>query len=473
MIKFFNSPGSFRGRHYTEEAGEVEIHLSHASQVEYSTMGQVRQHVVVEGLPAVGKSELLALFGRFFPQSVRVLPELVKTVAEAEGIDLFRDRARLTRALAEALPQRRAEIEAILRAGHICLEESHLGVHRAYAAALGDRDFLHAYPALERQESRADFYVRMAISVRESAARQAARATPQFAVGEEALSKMLAELDRWHTARRSTLVVINANQSPSATAAEFERALGLSYAGEDALDSRTFDVLLLLGRPASGKSEFIDFMNRTPPRERAESYHIGTLSVADDFPILWQKFEEDDMWEALGSPRLYSRRADGNYAVADDRLWAFLIARLEGEIASRSPAPGSTLIVEFSRGGPSAYRDALAQLSDRLLARAAVLHLSVSFEESWRRNLARYDKKRRSGTLTHSVPREEMERTYGADDWDSLTSGRESGTLRVRNRVVPFATLSNEPESVDPLVLGPRYRSALEPLFEIWSQPRA
>jgi hypothetical protein len=132
--------------------------------------------------------------------------------------------------------------------------------------------------------------------------------------------------------------------------------------------------------------------------------------------------------------------------------------------------PYTTLFrsAEFSRGGPSAYRDALHQLSPSVLARAAVLYLSVSFEESWRRNVARYDEKRRSGTLTHSVPREEMERTYGSDDWSELTAGRSSGTLTIRGTPVPFATLPNEPEAVDPRVLGPRYRSALEPLFALW-----
>ena len=35
--------------------------------------------------------------------------------------------------------------------------------------------------------------------------------------------------------------------------------------------TRTFDHLLLLGRPAAGKSEFIDFMKKTTDAERAEA----------------------------------------------------------------------------------------------------------------------------------------------------------------------------------------------------------
>ncbi len=432
----------------------------------------MNRHIVVEGLPAVGKSEMLALLARFYPRTVRVLPELVKSVVEEEKIDLFRERDRLTCALRNAVPRRRAEVEAIVRAGYLCIEESHLGVHCAYSAALGDDEFLAACPALELEAPRPDLYVRLAIPVPESIARQAARGTPQYAVDAELLARFAVELDRWHAQRRTPLLVIDADREASATAAALEQALGLSYPPPADEARSCFDVLLLLGRPASGKSEFIDFMNHSRRSDRARTHHIGTLAVADDFPILWQKFEEDDAWERLGRGRLYSKRADGNYAVADDCLWGFLIERLNAEIQTHPASPGSTLLVEFSRGGPSAYCDALARLSDDVLARAAILYLSVSFEESWRRNVARYDERRRSGILTHSVPREEMERTYGEDDWAALTKRRSSGTMPVRGHDVPFVTLPNEPESVDPSVLGPRYGAALDALFAVWRRGR-
>ncbi|MDD5647016.1 MAG: hypothetical protein PHW86_07585, partial [Candidatus Bipolaricaulis sp.] len=90
------------------------------------------RHIAVEGLPAVGKTETLALLARFYPRSVRVVPELVKDVVEAEGIDLFRERDRLTDALRRAVPERTRRVNEILAAGYLCLEESHLGVHAAY-----------------------------------------------------------------------------------------------------------------------------------------------------------------------------------------------------------------------------------------------------------------------------------------------------------------------------------------------------
>jgi thymidylate kinase len=429
------------------------------------------RHIIVEGLPAVGKSEALALLARFYPQTIRVLPELVKSVVEEERIDLFRERTRLTQALARAVPRRRAEVEAAVRTGFLCLEESHLGVHYAYAAALSDAGFLKAYPDLERQASRPDLYVRLDIPVSESAARQAARGTPEYDVREELLARVLAELSHWHANRGSRLLVLDADRPPGEMLRDLEEALGLTYFRRQA-DS-AFEVLLLLGRPASGKSEFIDFVTRLSGTERARLFHIGPFSVVDDFPILWQKFEEDDAWERLGSPRFHSKCVDGNYAVSDDRIWRFLIDRLNAAAGALPPVPGRSLLVEFSRGGPTGYEDALAGLSDDLLSRAAILYLSVSFAESWRRNVARYDEKRRSGILTHSVPREEMERTYGTDDWSSLTQGYSDGFLTVRDHRVPFATLANEPEALDPEILGTRYRGALETLFRLWGERRS
>jgi hypothetical protein len=60
-----------------------------------------------------------------------------------------------------------------------------------------------------------------------------------------------------------------------------------------------------------------------------------------------------------------------------------------------------------------------------------------------------------------------MERTYGTDDWGDLTGGAPRGFLAVGDRNVPFATLANEPESTDPAILGPRYRTALDALFAL------
>jgi len=59
-----------------------------------------------------------------------------------------------------------------------------------------------------------------------------------------------------------------------------------------------------------------------------------------------------------------------------------------------------------------------------------------------------------------------MERTYGTDDWPELTEGN-TGLLRIGDIDIPYATMSNEPESKVPDVLAERYRAALGPLYEL------
>ena len=55
-----------------------------------------------------------------------------------------------------------------------------------------------------------------------------------------------------------------------------------------------FDIIILNGRPAAGKSEVIDYLKKTPLDERIRRFHIGEFEEFDDFPILWERFEDDD-----------------------------------------------------------------------------------------------------------------------------------------------------------------------------------
>ena len=434
----------------------------------------IMNHVVVEGLPAVGKSEVLALLERFHPESVRVLPELVKHVVERDGLDLLHQREALTAAIEAALPERKQRVREILDRGLLCLEESHLGVHRAYSLALGDTGFVEAYKGV--QESSPDAFVRLEIPIASSVERQRARGTPGFEVGISVLERMIAELDRWHADRGSRLIRIDADRPAHEAVSDLMEVLGLSYGVPRGAADETFDVLFLLGRPASGKSEFIDFMEGCTAGDRASRFRIAPFRVVDDFPILWERFEEDDVWEQLGRSRLHSKRCNGNYAVTDDGIWSFLIEKINRRVATILSEPGHldhrTLIVEFSRGGATGYADALGRLAPAILEQAAILYVSVSFEESWRRNIARYDERQRDGILTHSVPREEMERTYGIDDWSAI-AGKKHGSIEIRGIEVPYATMRNEPESVDPIVLSERYANALVPLYAAWRNSRS
>jgi thymidylate kinase len=422
-------------------------------------------YVAVEGLPALGKSEILALLRLYFPRQILVLSELVRDVAEKENIDLFQDRPRLGKALLEALPERQSLIRKALSQGLTVVEESHLGVHAAYSAALDDQDFLTLFHALEEEILWPELFVRLEAPLEVSVLRQEARGDPRYAVPKEILSRMAGWLSAWHARRGDRVEVIQADQSPENVVSALIELLGLRY--NPYSEAQVLPYLLLLGRPASGKSELIQFLNHMPLFERVFAYHIGALRVVDDFVFLWQKFLEDDLWEKLGRGRLHSRRVGENYAVEDQSLWNFLILRVNQEIASSPPRPGETVIIEFSRGGERAYREALSFLVPTVLEECAILYLHVSYEESVRRNLARYDRDRRDGILTHSVPEEEMLKTYRTDDWSRLAS-EESGYLSIRGFRVPYVTVHNEPEPKSFADFSRRFKPALEELYQLW-----
>ncbi len=115
----------------------------------------------------------------------------------------------------------------------------------------------------------------------------------------------------------------------------------------------TFDIIILIGRPASGKSEIIDYLLKLPEAERRERFHLGKLGFIDDFPMLWTWFEEDYILaEKFGQPRLHT---DEQGYFKDEYLWHLLIERIDmeyGKLVRDQPdyyADHST-IVEFARG---------------------------------------------------------------------------------------------------------------------------
>lgn len=238
--------------------------------------------------------------------------------------------------------------------------------------------------------------------------------------------------------------------------------------------NNTFKHLFILGRPAAGKSEFIAFIKNTPLTERTATFHIGRFEEMDDFLWLWEKFIEDDLWEEAGFRRLYSKRLGPNYALnpEDGRLFDFCLARFNREIRERYLAypefyNDATLIIEFSRGGEDAFGHAFSKLSNVIFERAAIFYIDVSFDESWRRNVARYEENLRHSVLAHMVPRETIDAFYKTNDWEKLTKGQDDGFLDIHGIRVPFVTMKNEPELPPGPEIGLRYKKALTTLWRL------
>ena len=214
------------------------------------------------------------------------------------------------------------------------------------------------------------------------------------------------------------------------------------------MSENAFDVLILVGRPASGKSEIIDLLKHTPLDGRQRRFRIAELDILDDFPMLWIWFEEDHILaERLGRPRLHT---DAEEYFKYPYLWHLLIERLGLEYHKRlRDAVGYhdrvTMLIEFSRGSEhGGYSGAFPHLPDDLLQRTSVVYVRVSYEESLRKNRRRFNPDRPDSILEHGLSDAKLERLYREDDWDVFSGGGESGFLGVRGIRVPFAVFENE-----------------------------
>jgi hypothetical protein len=234
-----------------------------------------------------------------------------------------------------------------------------------------------------------------------------------------------------------------------------------------------FQHLFVLGRPAGGKSEFIDFMKRLPAAERAAGFGIGRFEEVDDFPWLWQACEEDDAREAMGERRLVSERTPEGYNITRPKFRGSLVDRFNEKIAADYLSRPSfydegTLLIEFARGVGDGFRESLERFRSDILSRGAILYIQVSFEESFRRNNARYRKGQEESILFHKVPDRDMLGFFRDNDWADITAGAPDGWLALAGVRVPFVSMNNEPESTDPLVLRARYAGALGRLMELY-----
>ncbi len=240
------------------------------------------------------------------------------------------------------------------------------------------------------------------------------------------------------------------------------------------MSCNAFDILILNGRPAAGKSEIIDFLKKVPVGERIAKYHVGHFIEIDDFPVLWERFEDDDLYEELGMERTFSTK---EYYFKDKRLWHFLIKKFNlayNKIMRDDPYfhEHTTLLIEFSRGSEhGGFKEAYDYLSSEILSRAATLYIKVPFEESLRRNRRRFNPDKPDSILEHGLPDEKLIKLYKESDWDEFAA---DGTyLHVRDHKVPFVEFINEPEKTDdPAKIEPHLKEIMDRLWKNYSELR-
>jgi hypothetical protein len=241
-----------------------------------------------------------------------------------------------------------------------------------------------------------------------------------------------------------------------------------------------FDIIILNGRPAAGKSEVIDYLKKIPVQERLRRFHIGDFEEFDDFPILWERFEDDDLYERHGKPRLISdttfqyegKTLDG-YVFKDQFFWDFLIEKLNLFYSKRlrdNPRyhETTTAIFEFARGSQhGGFAEAYPYLSDQVLSRASTIYIKVSWAESLRKNRRRRNPDKPDSILEHSLEDKKIEFLYKESDWEGF-SAKDPDYLLVRGQKVPYAVFENEPEkTLDPAKLGPHLEEVCNRLWRI------
>ena len=227
-----------------------------------------------------------------------------------------------------------------------------------------------------------------------------------------------------------------------------------------------FKTIILIARPAAGKSEVIHYLKNCSTEDRLHRFHVSDFLEVDDFPMLWAWFEEDALLEQMGKPRLHST-PDGYFL--ERHLWDVLIRRLCLEHDKiRRDHPEETIIMEFSRGSQhGGYAEAFQHLTKAVLEEAAILHLNVSWEESLRKNRRRFNPDRPDSILEHGLPDAKLERMYKDVDWDVVSAGA-SDHLMIQGVAVPFVVFENEDDVTTPrgAALGERLESVLTTLWQ-------
>jgi len=233
----------------------------------------------------------------------------------------------------------------------------------------------------------------------------------------------------------------------------------------------TFDILLLIARPAAGKSEIIHYLKNTPPAEREKRFHIGKFEEIDDFPMLWTWFEEDALLERMGYPRLHTD-VDGYFL--GNHLWDLLIERIGLEYQKKlrdipAFAEEYTAIVEFSRGSEhGGYASAFEHLPLEMAQRMAILYIDVSWEESLRKNRKRFNPNKPDSILEHGLPDAKLERLYREVDWQQV-SAENPDYITIKGCKVPYVVFDNSDDVTTPHgeALGARLEQTLT---ELWNK---
>jgi len=235
-----------------------------------------------------------------------------------------------------------------------------------------------------------------------------------------------------------------------------------------------FHKIILLGRPASGKSEVINYVKNSTDEERLKRFHLGRIREIDDFPMLWTWFEEDAILEKkFGKPRIHTT-PDGYFI--EEYLWHLLIERISMDygklIRDHSDFHNEgTALIEFSRGTEhGGYKEAFKHLSTEVLKNAALVYINVPFEESLRKNRKRFNPNKPDSILEHGLPDEKLEKMYKEVDFEEVSKNSKTH-ININGVEIPYVIFENMPSKTDdPEILGPALDEVFGRLWKLYSK---
>jgi len=161
-----------------------------------------------------------------------------------------------------------------------------------------------------------------------------------------------------------------------------------------------------------------------------------------------------------------------------EHLWNVLIERINLEYAKKlRDQPDyhqhKTTVIEFARGSAhGGFKQAFQYLSREIIERMAILYLNVSWEESLRKNRARFNPERPDSILEHGLTDEKMEALYHHVDWEEFSAAAPEFIV-TQGVKVPYVVFENEDDVTTEggKALSARLEKALGRLWDLYNKP--